>query len=312
MKFLVRALLLSFLFFALSSCSRNESASYEAFQAAQKTYKTTVGPMAYLDEGKGTPIILLHGVPTSSWMYRKVIPGLAKNHRVIAVDLIGYGSSAKPKGNLAVYNSDEQARRVRALAKSLGLSKYSLVFHDMGGLVAWEMLRQDREAISNLVVLNTIVRKEGFEPPNFKPGKITEMLSDSFVNEWTNGVVLKTTLRGLGLTAEDKLDGSEYHGYEEPLRDGSDEAIYQFYTSLNPALYERLEGNSVTMRKFKGDTLVLWGAKDKVLTKKQIPFLETNLRVAPKNIHVYEQYDHFLAEEAPEVVVSQINAFLAQ
>ena len=315
MNIFVKAFTCSLSIILFCSCSNNnESGPYQSFRAAQKTYQTSVGPMAYTDKGEGSAIILIHGVPTSSWMYRKVIPGLAKKHRVIAVDLIGYGSSFKSEKDLNIYRPEEQARRVRALAKSLGLSQYSLVLHDMGGLVGWEMLRQDSSAISNLIVLNTIVRKEGFDPPNLKPGMFTEMLSDAFVNDVTSRAVLTTTLRSLGLTAEDSLSDAECYGYVEPLREskGSDEAIYQFYTSLNPALYQRLEQNKTYMRKFKGDTLVLWGAEDKVLTTKQIPFLQENLRVKPENIHIYPKNDHFMPEEEPAEVVRRITSFLDQ
>ena len=268
--------------------------------------------MAYRDEGKGSPIILLHGVPTSSWMYRKVIPGLAKKHRVIAVDLIGYGGSAKPKDNPEAYRPIEQARKVRALAKSLGLSSYSVVFHDMGGLVAWEMLRQDPDAISDLIVLNTIVRKEGFNPPDFKPGAMTEMMTEAFTNELTSSAILALTFKNLGLTSEASLNESECYGYVEPLRDGSDEALYEFYTSFNPALYARLEQNKSYFRKFKGNTLILWGEKDKVLTTKQIPFLEKNLRVKSGDTHIYPDVDHFMAEERPKELVLRVTEFLAR
>ena len=313
MTIFLKAVFLPLSLVLFCSCgSKNENVPYDSFRAAQKTYETSVGPMAYTDRGEGSAIILLHGVPTSSWMYRKVIPGLAKNHRVIAVDLIGYGSSAKPEKGLEIYRPDEQARRVRALAKSLGLSNYSLVLHDMGGLVGWEMLRQDSGSISDLIVLNTIVRKEGFEPPNLKPGMVTEMLSDAFVNDVTSRAVLTTTLRSLGLKGDDSLNDAECFGYVEPLREskGSDEAIYQFYTSLNPALYRRLEENKTFMRKFKGDTLVLWGAQDEVLTTQQIPFLQENLRVKKENILIYPEGDHFLPEEEPAEVVRRITTFL--
>ena len=312
MKTFAKLAVLPLLLVMLSSCGRKagETVAYNSFRNAQKSFQTSVGPMAYTDRGKGSPIILLHGVPTSSWMYRKVIPGLAENHRVIAVDLIGYGSSAKPKDNPDAYRYDEQARRVRALAKSLGLSDYTLVFHDMGGLVAWEMMRQDSSAISNLVVLNTIVRKEGFNPPNLKPGMMTDAITDAFTHDWTSEAILKVTFRSLGLTSEDSLSEAECYGYVEPLREGGNDALYAFYTSLNPQLYARLEQNATYLRKFKGKTLVLWGAKDKTLSTEQIPFLQTNLRIPRDDIKIYPELDHFMAEEEPAELVRQVTTFL--
>lgn len=307
MRFLPQLILFSLF---CVSCSTHKDAAYQAFRSTQKAFTTSAGPLAYQDQGQGHPIILLHGVPTSSWMYRKVIPDLSTKHRIIAVDLIGYGSSAKPQDNAAAYTPAAQARRVRQLAQSLGLSRYSLMFHDMGGLVAWEMLRQDTKAISNLIVLNTIVREEGFHPPDFKPRAMTESLSKALASRWTNDLVLGATFRNLGLGANHGLNQSECYGYVEPLREGSSEALYQFYTSLNPTLYSRLEANKSYMQNFKGRTLVLWGAKDKILTADQIPFLTTHLRIPEKDIHIYEQNSHFLAEEAPDELVKQVTDFL--
>ena len=294
------------------SCGRKSSQSYQSFRQTQKQFETSAGSMAYQDQGEGSPIILLHGVPTSSWMYRKVIPGLAEKHRVIAVDLIGYGSSAKPKDDPAAYRPAEQARRVRQLAKKLGLTNYSLMFHDMGGLVAWEMLRQDSDAISNLIVLNTIVHKDGFNPPEFKPGVMTGLLSKSLANRWSNQTTLALIFRNLGLTSDYRLNSGECSGYVEPLREGSEEALYEFYTSLNPSLYTRLEQNKPYLRKFKGRTLVLWGEKDEILSTQQIPFLSENLRIHTNDIHVYRKHEHFLAEEAPKELVRQVTEFLAE
>ena len=300
-----------FLALLLASCSSNKEVAYQNFRASQKSYPTPVGGLAYQDQGTGTPIILIHGVPTSSWKYRKVIPGLTEEHRVIAVDLIGYGSSAKPKGNSPAYQPAEQARQIRNLAKSLGLKSYSLMFHDMGGLVAWEMLRQEPAAISNLIVLNTIVRKDGFNAPEFKPNTMTSTLSKVMASPLTNNVVLGIIFQSLGVGSHHGLNSSECFGYVTPLREGSHDALYQFYTSLTPALYSRLETNKSVFRNFKGRTLILWGAKDEVLTPKQIPFLTEHLRVPSQNIHVYPKNHHFLAEEIPEEVVQKVNHFLS-
>ncbi len=300
------------LFLFLVSCSGHEKIAYKNFRENQKKHPTSVGSLAYQDLGKGSPIILLHGVPTSSWMYRKVIGGLSEGHRVIPVDLIGYGGSSKPKRKPEAYRPAEQARRVRGLAKSLGLKKYSLMFHDMGGLVAWEMLRQDREAISNLIVLNTIIREEGFNPPDFKPGAMTKVISKAMVSPLTNDAVLGLTFKSLGLGSDHKLNSSECFGYVQPLREGGGEALYEFYTSLNPTLYRRLAANQSVFRKFKGRTLVLWGTQDKILTEGQLPFLRENLGMREEDIYLYPKNDHYLVEEIPGEVVKRVSDFLAR
>lgn len=307
----MRLAIIPLLCLLLGACSSNPNRNYHAHRLSQKTFQTKVGPLAYRDEGEGSAIILLHGVPTSSWLYRKVISGLSKNHRVIAVDLIGYGSSAKPQSSLTVYEPARQARRVRALAQSLNLSNYSVVCHDMGGLVAWEMMHQDHTSIDNLIVLNTIVNKKGFYPPNLKVGLMTETLAKVLTSKQTNSAALAVTLKNLGLSEEHGLSEGECSGYVQPLREGSQKALTQFYSSLNQSLYNRLKQNASLFRRYQGNTLILWGGKDKILTSQQIPFLTDNLRVPEKNVHIYPQHDHFLAEENPDEFVHQVTSFLA-
>ena len=308
----MRLATLSLFCFLLIACSTGQRQLYNTYRLSQKSFQTDAGPLAYKDEGQGPPLILLHGVPTSSWLYRKVIPDLAKNHRVIAVDLIGYGSSAKPDSS-AAYQPAKQAQRVRALAKSLNLSSYSLLFHDMGGLVAWEMMRQDHSSIDNLIVLNTIIRKEGFNPPDLKPGFMTETLAKALTSRQSNDAVLAITLNSLGLNKAHKLSNRECSGYVQPLREGSEKALEQFYSGLSqPGFYERLEQNASVFRRYQGDTLVLWGAKDEVLTPQQIPFLSEHLRIPKESVHIYPEHSHFLAEEDPDELVQKVTSFLEQ
>ena len=71
--------------------------AYQQHRSQQKYFQSEDGSIAYTDHGEGDVLVLLHGVPTSSWMYRKIIPDLQQDFRVISVDLLGYGSSEKQK-----------------------------------------------------------------------------------------------------------------------------------------------------------------------------------------------------------------------
>ena len=91
------------------------TASYEApeiyadHRAQQQLFSSATGRIAYTDHGDGPALVLLHGVPTSSWMYRKVIPDLQQHFRTISIDLLGYGSSDKPEDDESVYSAQQQA-----------------------------------------------------------------------------------------------------------------------------------------------------------------------------------------------------------
>ncbi|MEM9195034.1 MAG: haloalkane dehalogenase [Myxococcota bacterium] len=106
------------------------------------SYATVEGQtMAYLEAGDPAdpPVIMLHGIPTSSMVFRDVVPPVAAaGYRVIAPDLLGFGESDKP--DAPTYSLADHARRIFALADELGMTDFVLLVHDIGGFVGWEML----------------------------------------------------------------------------------------------------------------------------------------------------------------------------
>ena len=89
------------------------------------------GQMHYVDEGRGKPIVMVHGTPTWSFMYRHLIKGLSDDFRVIAPDHIGFGLSDKPEN--WSYKPIDHAKNLAYLIESLGLEDITLVVHDFGG-----------------------------------------------------------------------------------------------------------------------------------------------------------------------------------
>src|SRR3990172_2850664 len=86
--------------------------------------------MHYVEEGSGDPVLFLHGNPTSSYLWRNVIPHLSPLARCIAPDLVGFGKSDKPDIPYRVF---DHAEYVAALIAALGLQRIALVLHDWGG-----------------------------------------------------------------------------------------------------------------------------------------------------------------------------------
>ncbi|MEP6344024.1 MAG: alpha/beta hydrolase [Maricaulaceae bacterium] len=329
MKELMLALGLSGLLFGLSGCSTKTvpsqladtlassyvaPATYGDHRAQQQLFETGSGKIAFTDHGPqlaDTPtIVLLHGVPTSSWMYRKVVPSLQLNMRVITVDHLGYGSSEKPKREEADYSAAAQARRVEALLASRGVTNYSVLMHDMGGLVAWEMLEKNPDAIDNLIVLNTIVGDEGFEQPDMESGFFVTQLMKAYAAKLTSAAILDRTFSDLGLKGEYKLTEDECYGYVRPMREGADDALYSFFTNINDDLFVDLAAKHAAWPAYKGKVMVMWGAKDETLTTGQIPTLKAAFNIPDNDIHIYENNAHFLAEEISEEIVTKVSAFV--
>ena len=112
--------------------------------------------MHYLDEGGGTgdPILLLHGEPTWSFLYRKMIPALARAGRCIAPDYFGFGRSDKPT-DPGWYSYDRHVDSIARLVAELDLQRITLVVQDWGGPVGFRLAVEQPERIARLVVMNT-------------------------------------------------------------------------------------------------------------------------------------------------------------
>jgi len=115
--------------------------SYEEHVGRMRYADLDGGQMAYIDEGQGDPIVLIHGIPTSSWMYRKVIAGLVEQgRRVIAPDLMGMGASQRLTSAPDLRVKSQAGYLLELLGEHLGLQDWTHVVHDFGGPISWEML----------------------------------------------------------------------------------------------------------------------------------------------------------------------------
>jgi haloalkane dehalogenase len=111
--------------------------------------------MHYEESGDGDPIVLLHGNPTSSFLWRKVIPGLADEGRCLAPDLIGMGQSGKPDID---YRFADHARYLDSWFDALGLDRVTLVGHDWGGALGFDWARRHPDRVRAVAFMETIVR----------------------------------------------------------------------------------------------------------------------------------------------------------
>ncbi len=119
--------------------------------------------MHYVDEGRGDPVLLLHGEPTWSYLYRKVIPPLVSaGLRCVAPDYFGFGRSDKPTER-DWYSYDSHYRSVEVFAERLDLRDCTLVVQDWGGPIGFRLAVEHPERIARLVVLNTGI---GARAPN--------------------------------------------------------------------------------------------------------------------------------------------------
>jgi pimeloyl-ACP methyl ester carboxylesterase len=124
--------------------------------------------MHYVDEGAGEPIMLIHGEPTWSYLYRNFIPALSRHFRVIAPDHMGFGKSETPAS--AEYTLDRHARNLAALIEELDLRNITMVMQDWGGPMGAVVASRHPDRMKRFVAMNTIfgtdrnVREERLTP----------------------------------------------------------------------------------------------------------------------------------------------------
>jgi len=121
--------------------------------------------MAYVEAGKGNPIVLLHGNPTSSYLWRNVLPYLEPLGRCIAPDLIGMGDSDKlPEGGPGSYRFVEHRSYLDALLLSLDVrERVTFVIHDWGSALGFDWANRHREAVKGIAFMEAIIRPQGWD-----------------------------------------------------------------------------------------------------------------------------------------------------
>lgn len=124
----------------------------------KKTVEVLGSDMAYVEHGSGDPIVLLHGNPTSSYLWRDVIPELSGLGRCIAPDLIGMGDSARIDSGPDAYRFETHANFIEALFEVLGIhDSVTLVGHDWGGPLLFEWGRKNPEGVKGVAYMETFV-----------------------------------------------------------------------------------------------------------------------------------------------------------
>ncbi|WP_134322247.1 haloalkane dehalogenase [Cumulibacter soli] len=131
-------------------------------QPLEKRYTDVLGRrMAYVDVGTGDPIVFLHGNPTSSYLWRNVIPHVQSSARCIAPDLIGMGDSDKlADSGPDSYRFVEHRRYLDALLRQLGVTeRVTLVVHDWGSALGFDWANRNRECVLGIAYMEAIVRE---------------------------------------------------------------------------------------------------------------------------------------------------------
>jgi len=271
------------------------------------------GTIAYLDEGPkdGIPIVLVHGMPTSSWLYRNVAASLAeKGFRVIAPDLLGFGESDKPKGN-EIYSTKNQAKRIVELLDHLAIPKAIFAGHDQGGPWGIEIADWEPERIAGLVILNTSAYAELMKPPlqaRMVGGPLGPVMLKMMGSKMGKSMIHKFFVDFT--STGKKLSKQVTYGYWLPLHEGGTRAFRAFAKDLKNTMGQ-FSRYAEALKHLSVPAMLIWGMEDPVLRHdRMIPRFVADLRIEPENVHVLRGASHFLQEDRPNEIAALLDSFI--
>jgi haloalkane dehalogenase len=258
----------------------------------------------YVDEGRGDPVVMVHGNPTWSFYFRSLIAALKDGHRVIAPDHVGCGLSDKPSDDRYEYRLKRRVDDLETLLEHLGIrERITLVLHDWGGMIGTAFASRHPERIARLVVMNTAA----FRMPAGKklPWQLW-LIRNTFL-----GPLL---VRGLNLFSEGlvrwcvtrRLSAEERAGYLAPYRTWHDRiAVLRFIQDipLTPAdpSYAVVKGVEEGLSRFAGvPMLICWGMRDFVFDEDFL--LGWRERFPHAEVHRFPRAHHLVLEdEGPRI-----------
>ena len=281
-------------------------------QVLHRTVKIDGLDIAYREAGpKNAPtVLLLHGFPTSSHMFRNLIPALADKYHVVAPDYPGFGNSSAPSVKEFDYTFDNLANVIGKFTEKVGLKKYSIYLMDYGAPVGFRLAVKHPERVQSLIVQNGNAYDEGLDNDFWKPIKAY----------WKD----RTDAQGDGLRSLLTLDATKWQythgvrnvevispdtwGHVQPLLDrpGNQEiqlALFYSYGS-NPSLYPQWQDY---LRKHQPPTLIVWGQNDAIFPAAGAHPYKRDL----KNLEFHlVDTGHFALEEDGAAIATLMRNFL--
>jgi haloalkane dehalogenase len=257
----------------------------------------------YLDEGAGDPVLCLHGEPTWSFLYRKMIPGLASAARVVAPDYFGFGRSDKPT-DAGWYTFDRHCASVVRLVEKLDLRRLTLVVQDWGGPIGLRLAVEQPERAARLVILNTGVG--GSRPPSETWLRFREVVRAAG-GEFQPGRLIRTSaVRGLA----DDIAAA----YDAPFPTPESKAGTLAFPELVPTEPEHpntapLLAIREALRSWEKPTLVLFGDSDPIF-RPEVADSISRLIPGALPAEIVPNAGHFVQEDAGEEVAARIVEFV--
>jgi pimeloyl-ACP methyl ester carboxylesterase len=278
---------------------------------ARSEYRTAVSApgqpqtLLYAEEyGEGPTLVLLHGLGASTFTWRHILPALARDHRVIALDLKGFGRSDKPQDQN--YSAADQAALVAAFIRKRELFDVTLIGHSFGGTVALLTaleLNGEPNRIERLVIIDAPALKQNFSDVAVllrAPG-----LPDAVMNVTSPELIARLLLRYVRAPGRDASE-ADIRGYAAPFYDlGSRHA---FIATAQAILDANKRPMGARYRTIQQPTLLVWCRRDRIVplaTGRRLKRLLPNAHLA-----LLKKCNHLPQDEVPKALLAKLQSFL--
>ena len=288
---------------------RPDWVSDEMFPFKSQFFLTSSGhQLHYIDEGKGEPIVFVHGNPSWSFEFRHLIKKLQLDYRCIALDHIGFGLSSRSSCH-EDHHPKFHAQNFIALMDHLKLQNVTLFLTDWGGPIGLEFARKYSDRVKRIVIANTW---------SWPVGKDFHFISFSFImSSWLGQFLIKRFNIFVNKVMP-KAVGNKHALTEKVMEHYRNAQPSPSDRSACAALPGHIVGATDWLHEIWNDrkkfidkpTLILWGLKDIAFRKKELEYWKAELTNFEE--HIFEDCGHFLAEEAPEKILPVLKAFMVK
>jgi len=263
------------------------------------------GKMHYVDEGEGDIILMIHGTPTWSFLYRDFIKELAKNHRCIAIDHLGFGLSEHPEDFAGT--PEAHAQNLSEFITTLDLDNITLVVHDFGGPIGLAAGIQHANRIKQIVLMNSWLWETKNKPTVVKAASLLNSKLGRFLYldlNFSINVLLKKAFYN-----KKKLSKTIKNHYKKPFpTKKSRRSLLQIAQSLiNSSDWYATQWQQLAALENK-PWHIIWGKYDPYFSMEDLDTWTNRLPHA--QVQVLD-CGHFVQEEKPEEVIEHIKTFMA-
>ncbi|MCB1180370.1 MAG: alpha/beta hydrolase [Leptospiraceae bacterium] len=294
--------------------TKQKQLNKEWYSLFEHEYVRTNGVNLHIvKKGNGPLIIFLHGFPEFWYSYRHQLLDFSKDFTAVAIDNRGYNESDKPVG-VDSYRLEELVKDVKGIIEYLGFEKCTLVAHDLGGIIAWQLAYSHPEILDNLIILNCPhpmkYSRELKNPTQifkswyiyfFQLPIIPEFLISINNFQGIEEIFLKIT------EAKHKFEKSDLEKYRKMAsKENGITSMLNYYRNVFKFL-PLLEKSNMN-KKLNVPTLIIWGEDDKVLSKSLT--YDMGEFLSNFEIKYIPDCSHWVQQEEPELVNQYIREFL--